>query len=203
MFGNVGLTALAYSTDQVSDKLCVPETYQSMAPGFNQTNIRQYFMTQIKNTHKPLFFIGGPESYTWSTCDIAPGISLGSHPVVPGPVAGCWPPGVRLPGGDGHANQGSGPKPYKFIRFGDIHGPKPYKFIWFGDIHGPKPYIFSDLVTSMAPWPPNPSKNGGWRSPPPFWMGLEVKRARLDPKYKPFSAPAQALVADGQNPINL
>jgi hypothetical protein len=71
--------------------------------------------------------------------------------VVPGPVAGCWPPGVRLPGGDGHANQGSGPKPYKFIRFGDIHGPKPYKFIWFGDIHGPKPYIFSDLVTSMAP----------------------------------------------------
>ena len=27
-----------------------------------------------------------------------------------------------------------GPKPYKFIGFGDIHGPKPYKFIGFGDI---------------------------------------------------------------------
>ncbi len=25
-----------------------------------------------------------------------------------------------------------GPKPYKFIGFGDIHGPKPYKFIGFG-----------------------------------------------------------------------
>ncbi len=34
----------------------------------------------------------------------------------------------------------SGPEPYKFIGFGDIHGPKPYKFIGFGDIHGPKPY---------------------------------------------------------------
>ena len=34
------------------------------------------------------------------------------------------------------------PKPYKFIRFGDIHGPKPYKFIGFGDVHGPKPYKF-------------------------------------------------------------
>ncbi len=27
-----------------------------------------------------------------------------------------------------------GPKPYKFIGFGDIHSPKPYKFVWFGDI---------------------------------------------------------------------
>ena len=23
------------------------------------------------------------------------------------------------------------PKPYRFIRFGDVHGPKPYKFIGF------------------------------------------------------------------------
>jgi hypothetical protein len=35
-----------------------------------------------------------------------------------------------------------GPKPYKFVGFGDIHGPKPYEFIRFGDIHGPKPYEF-------------------------------------------------------------
>ncbi len=35
-----------------------------------------------------------------------------------------------------------GPKPYKFIGFGDIYGTKPYKFIGFGDIHGTKPYEF-------------------------------------------------------------
>ncbi len=29
-----------------------------------------------------------------------------------------------------------GPKPYKFIGFGDIHGPKPYKFVGFGDPSG-------------------------------------------------------------------
>ena len=43
----------------------------------------------------------------------------------------------------------SGPKPYEFIRFGDIHGPKPYEFIGFGDLHGPKPYEFigfGDLI---------------------------------------------------------
>ncbi len=27
-----------------------------------------------------------------------------------------------------------GPKPYKFIGFGDVHSPKPYKFIGFGDV---------------------------------------------------------------------
>ncbi len=32
-----------------------------------------------------------------------------------------------------------GPKPYKFIGFGDSHGPKPYLFIGFGDIHAPQP----------------------------------------------------------------
>ncbi len=31
-----------------------------------------------------------------------------------------------------------GPKPYKFIGFGDIDGPKPYKFIGLGDIEGPE-----------------------------------------------------------------
>ncbi len=35
-----------------------------------------------------------------------------------------------------------GPKPCKFIGFGDLHGPKPYKFTGFGDLHGPKPYKF-------------------------------------------------------------
>jgi hypothetical protein len=34
------------------------------------------------------------------------------------------------------------PKPYKFIRFGEIHGPKPYKFILFGDSHGLNTYKF-------------------------------------------------------------
>ena len=29
-----------------------------------------------------------------------------------------------------------GPKPYKFIGFGDSHGPKPYKFIVFGPAAG-------------------------------------------------------------------
>ncbi len=29
-----------------------------------------------------------------------------------------------------------GPKPYKFIGFGDIHGLKPFKFMGFGDICG-------------------------------------------------------------------
>ncbi len=36
-----------------------------------------------------------------------------------------------------------GPKPYKFIGFGDINGPKPYKFTVFGDINGPTPYKFT------------------------------------------------------------
>ena len=87
MFGNVGLTALAYfqSTDQVSDKLCVPETYPSMAPGFNQTNIRQYFMTQIKNTQTALFYWRARELYVInlrhrtgnkSRCN-SPGVALG------------------------------------------------------------------------------------------------------------------------------
>ena len=64
MFGNVGLTALAYfqSTDQVSDKLCVPETYPSMAPGFNQANIRQYFMSHIKKHTNRSFLLEGPRA---------------------------------------------------------------------------------------------------------------------------------------------
>ncbi len=48
---------------------------------------------------------------------------------------------VHLPDPSGNPRRVShGPKPCKFIGFGDIHGPKPYKFIGFGDIHGPKPY---------------------------------------------------------------
>ncbi len=46
-----------------------------------------------------------------------------------------------------------GPKPYKFIRFGDIHGPTPYKFIGFGDIHGPKPYKFIGFGDTHGPRP--------------------------------------------------
>ncbi len=41
-----------------------------------------------------------------------------------------------------HCHLFHGPKPYKFIGFGDVHGPKPYKFIGSGDVHGPKPYEF-------------------------------------------------------------
>jgi hypothetical protein len=48
--------------------------------------------------------------------------------------------GVRLVPQLARLSRHSGPKPYKFIGFGDIHGPKPYKFTGFGDIHGPKPY---------------------------------------------------------------
>ncbi len=39
-----------------------------------------------------------------------------------------------------------GPKPYEFIRFGDIRGPKPYEFIGFGDLPGPKLYEFIGLT---------------------------------------------------------
>ena len=46
-----------------------------------------------------------------------------------------------------------GPKPYKFIGFGDIHSPKPYKFIGFGDIHGPKPYKFIGFGDIHGPKP--------------------------------------------------
>ena len=68
-------------------------------------------------------------------------------------------------GSDGEGTQGDfsgaaawdidhhGPKPYKFIGFGDIYGPKPYKFIGFGDIHSPKPYKFigfDDLAALKA-----------------------------------------------------
>jgi hypothetical protein len=45
-----------------------------------------------------------------------------------------------------------------------------------------------------------PFQKGGGRSLPPFWRGLEVDRARVDPKYKRLSVPAKTLVADGQNP---
>jgi hypothetical protein len=52
---------------------------------------------------------------------------------------------------------GRGPKPYKFMGFGDIHGTKltglgdihgfkPHKFIGFGDIHGPKPSTVMALI---------------------------------------------------------
>ncbi len=46
-------------------------------------------------------------------------------------------PASALPGGRKH-----GPKPYKFIGFGDMHDPKAYKFIRFGDMHDPKPCKF-------------------------------------------------------------
>jgi hypothetical protein len=43
---------------------------------------------------------------------------------------------------DPRSNPRDGPKPYKFIGFGDGYGPKPYKLIGFGDGYGPKPYKF-------------------------------------------------------------
>jgi hypothetical protein len=70
------------------------------------------------------------------------------------PKGGPWhrPPLVGRAGGPGSRGSGGpavflvryihGPKPYKFIGFGNIHGPKPYKFIWFGNIHGSKPCKF-------------------------------------------------------------
>ncbi len=49
---------------------------------------------------------------------------------------------VRQPGFRAGFRVDSGPKPYEFIGFADLHGPKPYEFIGFGDLHGPKPYEF-------------------------------------------------------------
>ncbi len=46
-----------------------------------------------------------------------------------------------------------GPKPYKFIGFGDSHGPKPYKFIGFGDIHGHDSGCF--MTRRAQPYPPS------------------------------------------------
>ncbi len=59
---------------------------------------------------------------------------------LPEPVLGRLGPEYHLSKG---ARVPEGPKPYKYIWFGDIHGPKPYKCIGFGDIHGPKSY---DLI---------------------------------------------------------
>ncbi len=47
----------------------------------------------------------------------------------------------------------SGPKPYKFIGFGDGYGPKPYKIIGFGDSYGPQPYKFIGIGDSYGPKP--------------------------------------------------
>jgi hypothetical protein len=59
------------------------------------------------------------------------------------------------------------PKPYKFIRFGDIHGPKPYKFIGFGDIHGPKSYKFIGFGDILGPKPCKFIGFGDIRGPKP------------------------------------
>ena len=89
------------------------------------------------------------------------------------------PAGTRIPMPDG-------PKPYKFIGFGDIHGPEPYKFIGFGDIHGPKPYTFTRFGNIHGPKPnkihgvwlvgwrgPFPRKASGLLSSPSLRMGNE------------------------------
>ncbi len=49
----------------------------------------------------------------------------------------------------------AGPKPYKFIGFGDFHGRKPYRFIRFGDLQGPKPYRFIGFGVGNHCWPPS------------------------------------------------
>ncbi len=46
-----------------------------------------------------------------------------------------------------------GPKPYKFVGFGDLLGPKPYKFIGFGDLLGPKPYRLIGFGDFLGPKP--------------------------------------------------
>ena len=43
------------------------------------------------------------------------------------------------------------PKPYKFVKFGDIHGPKLHKFTRFGDIHDPKPEFRTRLINYWLP----------------------------------------------------
>ncbi len=61
------------------------------------------------------------------------------------PIRASGGPKVEFPGGPTRETPARsklqahpGPKPYKFIGFGDIHGPKVHEFIGFGDIHGPK-----------------------------------------------------------------
>ncbi len=55
-----------------------------------------------------------------------------------------------------------GPKPYKFIGFGDSYGPKPYKFIRFGDSYGPKPYEFIGFGDILGPKPFKWRRRGAW-----------------------------------------
>ena len=61
MFGNVGLTALAYfqSTDSVSDELCVPETYPSMAPGRIKRTPDNIYDPNRKQTQTARVAVGG------------------------------------------------------------------------------------------------------------------------------------------------
>ncbi len=80
--------------------------------------------------------------------------------------------------GDGHANLYSGLMQPGFR-------PQP-KIVYIGGLNGPDR-------------PPNFSKKVEGEALHLFGRGLEADRARLDPKYKQFSAPAETLVADGQN----
>ncbi len=77
--------------------------------------------------------------------DGSPGLALphnGRRPTMSGSSCLCSPvpllPGFRKRGG-GNMRGIHGPKPYKFIGFGDIHGPKPYKCIGFGTLWGVHP----------------------------------------------------------------
>ncbi len=65
----------------------------------------------------------------------------------------------------------AGPKPYKFIGFGDIHGPTPYKFIGLGDIHGLW-LVFNIAFRSLGGSRPPDPLVGGLPPPKPPAVGL-------------------------------
>ncbi len=79
----------------------------------------------------------------------SPGLSLGRLGLE---VAVNGPEIVSLShwGRSGSGEQPVGPKPYKFIGFGDMHGPKPYKFIRFGCILGTTFFGRSECMSSRC-----------------------------------------------------
>ncbi len=52
-----------------------------------------------------------------------------------------------------------GPKPYKFIWFGEICGPKRLKFIGLGDIHGRSRFCSAALNNEWLGWGPDPNRS--------------------------------------------
>ncbi len=80
-----------------------------------------------------------------------------------------------------------GPKPYKFIGFGDIHGPNPYKCIWFGELPSRGREI-PGIITPASGSPafaadPGPGAGDSVLGPSRwFWLGSgECLSRELDP----------------------